>query len=306
MRLNQVRHFTSIVEAGSIRSAARLLGTSHPALTKSVRQLEDELRVQLLERTTRGVMPTKAGRAFLARARVIQAEVRKAEEELADIAGERSGSVAVGIAPAAALMLGPEAFAGFLLRHSEARLHIVDGAPGALVPLVRDEILDMAVGQKPNAEVPASVRFRVLFRTPVMVAARRGHPLRGASSLSQLADERWIVVNPPGFGGLLERAFAAARLPFPRRFVHCESYPVGQELMESTDALMLLPPRLIAGSTSRWPLTQIPVNDPLPTLIIGMYTRAESRPTALAAAMARSISDVARKLARGIGGLSAR
>jgi DNA-binding transcriptional LysR family regulator len=298
MRLNQVRHFTSVVEAGSIRAAARSLGASHPAITKSVRQLEDELRVQLIQRTSRGVILTKAGRAFLARARVIQAEVRKAEEELANIAGERGGSVAVGIAPAAALMLGPEAFASFLLRHPSARLRIVDGAAGALVPLVRDETLDMAIGQKPTSELPAAVRFRVLFRTPVVVAGRRGHPLRASKSLGQLAAQCWMVVNPPGSGGLLERALTAAGLPFPQRFVHCESYPVGQELIARTDALMLLPPRLIAESTNRWPLIEIPVNDPLPPLVIGMYTRAESRPTAFASAMARSISDVARKLAQ--------
>src|SRR5512138_363977 len=138
MRLNQVRHFVSIVEAGSIRAAARALRTSHPALTKSMRLLEDELHVRLVERTTRGVTLTRAGRVFIGRARAIQAEVRKAEEELADVAGERSGSVAVGIAPVAALMLGPEAFAGFLRQHPRATLRIVDGTAAALAPLVRD------------------------------------------------------------------------------------------------------------------------------------------------------------------------
>jgi DNA-binding transcriptional LysR family regulator len=296
MRLSQIRNFVSIVEAGSIRAAARSLGVSHPALTKSLRQLEDELRVQLVQRTTRGAAPTKPGRAFLARARVILAEVRKAEEEVATAAGERSGSVAVGLAPAPALMLGPAAFGRFLLHYPEARLRIVDGAAASLLPMVRDETLDLAIAAKPVAGVPAALKFRVLFRSTVVVAGRRGHPLRAARSLRQLADARWIVVDPPGGGGFLERALAAAGLPFPRRFVHCESYPVGQELMARSDSLMLLPPRLIAESTDRWPLTEIPVDDPIPTLVIGMYTRAESRLTVLASAMARAISDVARKI----------
>ena len=193
-------------------------------------------------------------------------------------------------------MLGPAAFGRFLLHYPEARLRIVDGAAASLLPMVRDETLDLAIAAKPVAGVPAALKFRVLFRSTVVVAGRRGHPLCAARSLRQLADARWIVVDPPGGGGFLERALAAAGLPFPRRFVHCESYPIGQELMARSDSLMLLPPRLIAESTDRWPLTEILVDDPIPTLVIGMYTRAESRLTVLASAMARAISDVARKI----------
>jgi hypothetical protein len=54
---------------------------------------------------------------------------------------------------------------------------------------------------------------------------------------------------------------------------------------------------LIAESTNRWPLTEIPVDDPIPALVVGMYTRAESRLTVLASAMARAIGDVARQIA---------
>src|SRR3979490_2883023 len=204
MRLSQIRNFLSIVEAGSIRAAARSLGVSHPALTKSLRALEDEFRVQLIRRTTRGATPTKPGHAFLARARGILGEVRKAEEEVANVAGERRGSGAgggagaVGLAPAAALMLGPAAFGRFLLHYPEARLRIVDGAAASLLPMVRDETLDLAIAAKPVAGVPAALKCRVLFRSTVVVAGRRGHPLRAARSLRQLADARWIVVDPPG------------------------------------------------------------------------------------------------------------
>src|SRR5918994_5878492 len=102
MRLNQIRDFVSIVEAGSIRAAARALGVTHPAMTKSVRQLEDDLHVQLIRRSTRGVVPTAPGRAFLARARAIQAEVRKAQEELSALAAEGSGTVNLSLSAAAA------------------------------------------------------------------------------------------------------------------------------------------------------------------------------------------------------------
>ena len=83
MRLTQIRDVLAVVEAGSIRAAARNLGVAQPTITKSVRSLEAELHVQLLARNARGIVPTPYGRAFFARARVAHSELRKAEEEAA-------------------------------------------------------------------------------------------------------------------------------------------------------------------------------------------------------------------------------
>ena len=79
MRLTQLRDFVSIVEAGSIRGAARAHGVSHPAMSKSLRALESEVGVPLIRRSTRGVVCSPAGRVLFARAGAIRAELRKAE-----------------------------------------------------------------------------------------------------------------------------------------------------------------------------------------------------------------------------------
>ncbi len=85
MRLSQIRDFVAVVESGGIRAAARKLGVSQPAITRSVRSLEAELHAPLLRRTPTGVVPTTPGRALFARARAAQAELRKAEEEVAHV-----------------------------------------------------------------------------------------------------------------------------------------------------------------------------------------------------------------------------
>src|SRR5262245_28896923 len=95
MTLSQIRDFIAVVESGGIRAAARKLGVSQPAITRSVRSLEAELRARLLRRTPTGVVPTQPGRALFARARAAQAELRKAEEEV-DQLGQTAGSVAFG------------------------------------------------------------------------------------------------------------------------------------------------------------------------------------------------------------------
>ncbi|MGQ0751849.1 MAG: LysR family transcriptional regulator, partial [Betaproteobacteria bacterium] len=162
MRLNQLSDFLSIVEAGSIRAAARANGVTHPAMSKSLRALEDEVGMSLIRRGTRGVVCTPAGRAFLSRARVIRAELRKAQEELTALAAS-GGTVSVGLSPAA-VAIAPEAVARFLNDHPMVRLRIVEGSPAALVPLVRDETLDFAVLQQIAAATATGLKFRALHR----------------------------------------------------------------------------------------------------------------------------------------------
>src|SRR5688500_17069308 len=104
MLLHQLDHFVAIVEAGSIRAAARGQGVSHPAMTKSLRLLEDEVGVPLLRRSPRGVVCTSAGRALLTRARVIRSEVHKAEEELARWGAPYGAAMSAGSSPMAAML----------------------------------------------------------------------------------------------------------------------------------------------------------------------------------------------------------
>ena len=128
MRLTQIRDFVAVVECGGIRAAARKLGVSQPTITKSVRSLEAELRVQLLGRNARGIVPTASGRAFFSRARVAHSELRKAEEEAAEVGGSSAGAVAFGVGPTFAALVVPQAVALFRRQFPRARVRIVEGS----------------------------------------------------------------------------------------------------------------------------------------------------------------------------------
>lgn len=298
MRLNQIRDFVAVVEKGSLRAAAGSLGVSQPAITKSIRQLEEELHVQLLQRNARGALATPAGKAFLARARVVQAELRRAEEDLAAFRGGAAGAVAFGIAPAACTRIVPDALQQFRRRYPNAVVRIVEGVNNALLPQVRDEVLDFSVGQSPADRLEAPMHFRPLFRPPLVVIGRMGHPLRKARSWGELANAPWLMFYQPGTGAMLERLFAAEGLPLPRDIVHCESYATALALLSKTDRLGLLIQQMIAEPYAERHLQRIDVMDPIPGPLIGMYTRADAPLTAAAAAMAQAVSATARRLAR--------
>lgn len=298
MRLNQLKAFLAIVDAGSIRGAARQLNVTQPAVTKGLRQLEEELHVRLLERTQLGVVPTLAGRAFIARARTIQSELRKADEELAQLAGERAGSVSFGVS-LVALQIVPEAFSRFRAEFPDARVRMVEAVSHLLLRQIRDETLDFAVGRWVGGKPEAWVSLRPLFRTEMVVAGRDGHPLAAMKSLKQLANADWVTVIPPGISGsVIEQAFTLAGLPSPTSITYCESFAALIGLVAGTDLLVMLPRVLVSSPIASVGLQTFSIRDTLPRQGIALMTRADARLTPVAAAMAKAITTAARRLAR--------
>lgn len=299
MRLNGIRNLVAVVESGSIRAAARKLGVSQPAITKSVRSLETELHLQLLKRTPQGVVPTPAGRALLVRARAIQAELRKAQEEMSLLAGRDAGSVTFGVGPMAAVFILPEAIREFRQQFPNAHVRIVEGFAPALISQMRDESLDFALGPRFDTSLGPSIKFRPLLRLQFGVVARKGHPLAGAHSLAELREADWLSVEGIGMpGGLLNRTFGGAGLPLPRQAVQCDSINTMVSVLSKTDMLGVLGTRVLAIPSVRELLVCIKVRDAMPSGTIGMFMRADPPLTRVAAAMAKTVTAVARRLAR--------
>src|SRR5262245_4685235 len=296
MRLNQIRDFVAVVESGGIRAAARKLGVSQPAITRSVRSLEAELHARLIRRTPTGVVPTQPGRALFARARAAQAELRKAEEEV-DQLGQGAGSVAFGVSPTSAMMV-PEAITRFRVQFPQARIRISEGLPTLLIPLVRDETLDFAICRRALVKLDSGLAFRPLLRNDFVVVARKGHPLEKATSLAQLVEASWISLLPlDAPDGPFASSFAPAGLSVPKQVIQCESYNTAIGLIAKSDMLGFLSRQLLADSIIGDFLREIPVAEPLPSFSVGLFTRTGTPLTQVASAMAKAVIGVARSRA---------
>ena len=296
MTLSQIRDFIAVVEAGGIRAAARKLGVSQPAITRSVRGLEAELRARLLRRTPTGVVPTQPGRALFARARAAQAELRKAEEEV-DQLGQSAGSVAFGVSPTSAMMV-PEAITRFRTQYPQTQVRIAEGLPQSLIPMVKDETLDFAICRRAIIKLDSGLAFRPLLRNDFVVVARKGHALENATSMAQLVDASWISLLPlDAPDGPFASAFSPSGLSVPKQVIQCESYNTAIGLIARSDMLGFLSRQLLTDSLLGDFLREIPVTDPLPSFAVGMFTRTGTPLTQAGAAMAKAVISVARSRA---------
>jgi DNA-binding transcriptional LysR family regulator len=303
VRLTQIRDFLAVVESGSIRAAARKLGVAQPTITKSVRSLEAELHVQLLGRNARGIVPTASGRAFFARARVAQSELRKAEEEAAQLGGSSVGTVALGMGSVGTVLILPDAVARFRQQFPRARVRVVEGVAHVLLPAVRDETLDFAFGLRPATTIDRTLRFRPLYRSQLVVAARKRHPLGSARSLAELAAADWLTTTTLGLpGGPLAQLFASAGFAPPQPVIQCESYNAVVALLAKTDMLGLMQRRMLSEPFAHEFLQEVAVAEPMPSVTAGIFTRADAPLTRVSAAMARAVAAAARQVARSASG----
>jgi DNA-binding transcriptional LysR family regulator len=279
MKLQGIEHFIEVAEAGSIRGAARRLGMSQPALTRSLQQLEKDLGVQLMHRGVRGASLTPAGTTFLARAKVAHAELGKAAEEARRVTGEVSGLVTFGLSPVAGSLLLPELVTRLQQQHPSIRIRILEMAPSALLPMVREGTAELAVTQRTRANLDAGLKYSPLFYIQLRVVARRGHPLAGKRELRELAGSAWIASTAPGISDdIITQSCLAIGLPVPIPVVHCASFSYALEMVATSDLLLLVPAPLLQASVASGNFAEIPLVQPLMPLRVGLYTRADSPP----------------------------
>ena len=173
-KLHHLRDFVAIARAGSARSAARSLGLTQPALTRSLSELEIELDVGLFERHARGMTLTAAGDRFLIRAQAALEELRRGVEEAKQSQGQMQGSIAVALSSAVVLTMLPAACDAFRRECPDVRLRVVEGLFPAVEPRLRDGGLDFYMGPRPERVLSNSYRVDLLFRNERRVSREVG------------------------------------------------------------------------------------------------------------------------------------
>lgn len=158
MDLKQLEYFVRVAELGSFTRASGVLGIAQPALSRQVRQLEVELRQNLLLRNGRGVTLTEAGKLLLDHGRGILHQVDRAREDLGRVHGALAGRVALGLPPSIARLLTVPLTRAFRKRLPAAALSISEGLTISMQEGLLTGRLDLALLYNP----PPSPEFESL------------------------------------------------------------------------------------------------------------------------------------------------
>ncbi len=197
MRFRQIENFSSICRLGSITQAANTLNVAQTALGLQVRQLEEEMGVQLLVRTSRGVQPTEAGKLFFEWARETLESRQEIKRTLAAFrTHDEQQTVTVGLTPSLTLLLGANLIEAVSQSGLNVDLRITEGLSHVIVGDVTSGKTDLIFGFKPDTS--EAVRCTPLLRESLYLVRspeRSGSPVTTVS-LRRALSNRFAMPEP--------------------------------------------------------------------------------------------------------------
>ena len=301
LKLRQLRLLTAIADEGTVLKGSQVLNIAQPAATKSVKELEDALGVQLFERSSRGVTPTDFGHVMIKHAKLILAQLRHAGEELQSLEEGLSGRVHVGTLLAASTSLLPRALARLRERRPGIAVTVAEGTIDRLMPGLRTGDIDVVLGRLPEYRERDGLRQEVLYQDTVSIMVREDHPLttRASLALADLVDQAWVM--PPTQTSLrrqIDQAFRHEDLEPPRDVIESVSILTNHALLKSTDMLAAMPHQVGIGQAGLIPL---PVTLEGANSRIGATTHANVELSAAAAYFMSVIHEVAAEIREELG-----
>jgi DNA-binding transcriptional LysR family regulator len=222
MQLNhrELRAFLAIARCGTINAAAHSIGMTQPALSRSLKRLEQTLAARLFDRHPAGMALTEFGRLVQQHAELIEFESARLSEDIRMLNGAATGFVRVGLVPSAISTLLSRALQRTFKAAPNLQVQIVEGAGNQMLELVANGSVDFAVIGQVQSDIPEGVLTTPIGREEVCVAASPVHPVfsRPDLCLKDLKEYPWILPEKGnaiwlGFNDLFRRAGLAPPVP---------------------------------------------------------------------------------------------
>ena len=253
MELRHLRYFLAVGEALNFTKAAAQLRVAQPALSRQVQDLEEEIGVDLLKRSPRGVTLTAEGKLFLEEVRELLKRTDESVEKVRALARGEYGELHVGYAPSPTVEILPPALAAFQKTVPRVKLLLHDLSSDELINGLRNATLELAIMVEPFGEQTAGIEFELLRTYPLSVAMAAAHPFARLKSipLEKLATEPLIALRRKDYSEyyhFLDRIFAPIRAK-PHIAVECDSASSLITEVEAGRGIALASPsfKLVAG-----------------------------------------------------------
>lgn len=299
VKFRHLQTFVEVARQKSVVKAASMLNVSQPAVTKTIRELEEALGVAVLERDGRGIRLTRYGEVFLRHAGAALTALRQGMDSVSQELFDAAPPVRIGALPTVSTRIMPRAMALFLSENTGSRIKIVTGDNAVLLEQLRVGDLDLVVGRLAVPEKMTGFSFEHLYSEQVMFVVRAGHPLLSAGQpvFSGLADypvlmpTRGSIIRP--FVEQLLIANGVAGLPTQ---IETVSDAFGRAFVCQSDAIWIISKGVVAGDMAAGTMAALPVDTRETRGPVGLTVRADTPPSLPLAILMQTIRQAAEEL----------
>ena len=276
MKLRQLRNLIAIAESGSIRQASRDLNLSQSALTKSIQQLEDYLNTKLLHRNSHGVTLTSTGLALFERAKIVDAEIRNAHNDVESIRDAVIGEIRILASPSVAIGLLPKAVVQFKQEKPGTNFRIDEGVYPENLSAVRIGEADFAICMLPERLIDPSLSLEFLIKDRLTIAVRADSPFVRTRnlSLSRLQKLNWVTYQRSRSSrDIFSRLFQINGLQLPQNIIECSSLAATIALIANSDCVTIFPRHMFEENTIDYRIKPLSLKTRMPAWNIAVIFR---------------------------------
>ena len=299
VKFRHLQTFVEVARQKSVMKAAELLHVSQPAVTKTIRELEEVLGVDVFERDGRGIKITRYGEVFLRHAGAALTALRQG---LDSVTQERSGNappIRIGALPTVSTRIMPRAMTLFLKEETGSRIKIVTGENCRAARAAARRRSRLVVGRLAAPDKMTGFSFEHLYSEQVLFVVRAGHPLLSAAG---------AVFHTIGDYPVLMPTRASIIRPFVEQFlitngvasipnqIETVSDAFGRAFVRASDAVWIISAGVVAADIEDGVLVALPIDTAETRGPVGLTMRTDGVPSMPQAILMQTIREAAREV----------
>ncbi|KQZ82924.1 LysR family transcriptional regulator [Mesorhizobium sp. Root157] len=294
VRFRHLQTFLEVARQKSVVKAAGILNVSQPAVTKTIRELEDALGVAVIERDGRGIRITRSGEIFMQHAGAAITALRHGIDSVTNPSMEAGPPIRIGALPTVSVHIMPLAMNLFLKEDTGATIKIVTGENAVLLEQLRLGDLDLVVGRLAAPEKMTGFFFEHLYSEQVVFVVRAGHPLlQGDQNVfTKLGDypvlvpTRESVIRP-----VVDRFFIANGVASIPTKIETVSDSFGRAFLLQSDAIWIISHGVVSEDIRAGTLVRLPADTGDTRGAVGLTMRTDKPPSAAFSILLRTIRE---------------
>lgn len=177
IRLRHIHCFVAVAQESSLSRAATRLRLTQPAISKTLVELEELAGARLFDRDRQGARLTREGSTFLAHALLVLDALQGAAKAVGPTGTTGTRTIHIAALPTVAPDALPAVIAAFSAQYPETSIAVQTAANTTLMSLLASGNIELALGRMSDPEMMKGLSFELLYMEPLVLVARKGHPI---------------------------------------------------------------------------------------------------------------------------------